>query len=97
MHQLTSPDDLTVYYYLDWENSTELDQRARFYRSIENPSEFYVEHANAGDSYPLSTVLLSNNVTDLEFFKVDNGYTMNLSLDDGREQITIVSTALLHN
>lgn len=96
-HQLNSTDDLTVYYYADWENSTELDRSARIYRSALNPSEMYIEHTRINDNYLTSKVLLSENVADLEFLPIHDGYTMKLALDDGHEQIMVVSTAILHN
>lgn len=96
-YQLPASDDLTVYYYSDWENSLTLDRSARLYRSSVNPSELYVEHTalDTGDS--LSSVRLASNVSDLEFLPVSGGFTMKLTLDDGREQTTVVSTAILHN
>jgi hypothetical protein len=96
-HELISSDELKVYYYADSETSTSLDRSARFYRSEMSPSEFYLEHATADGSTVLSTVLLSSHVSDLEFLPIVDGYTMILSLDDGREEISVTSSALLHN
>lgn len=96
-YNLAALDDLTVYYYTDWENSTSLDRSARFYRSSVNPSEMYIEHIRLDNGTTVGSVLLASNVSDLEFLPVNGGLTMKLTLDDGREQTTVVSTALLHN
>jgi len=93
-------DDITVYYYDDWQTSTVLDRYARFYRSADNPSEMYIQHGelDKGEKQDiLADVLLASNVVDLEFKPVSGGIQMKLALDDGRETTTVVSTAILHN
>ena len=93
-------DDLTVYYYEDWLNSTYLDRYARFYRSTDNASEFYVEHGTIkadGTAQKLSDVQLCTTVTDAEFGPTSGGIEMKLVLDDGRETTTVLTTAILHN
>ena len=93
-------DDLTVYYYEDWLNSTYLDRYARFYRSTNNASEFYVEHGTIkadGTTQKLSDVQLCTTVTDAEFGPTSGGVEMKLVLDDGRETTTVLTTAILHN
>ena len=93
-------DDITVYYYDNWLTSTETDRYARFYRSDDNPSEMYIQHGVLESGTPkgiLADVLLASNVTDLEFKPISGGIEMKLALDDGREETTVISTALLHN
>lgn len=93
-------DDITVYYYDNWLTSSELDRYARFYRSRNNPSQMYIQHGelNNGEKGNLSAeVLLASNVVDLEYVPISGGIQMKLALDDGREQTTVVMTALLHN
>lgn len=93
-------DDITVYYYDHWLNSTELDRYARFYRSEDNSNEMYIQHGElegGAKENVLAEVLLASNVVDLEFKPISGGIEMKLALDDGRETTTVVSTALLHN
>lgn len=98
-YTLSAADDITVYYYADWMTSAALDRYARFYRSVDNPSEMYVQHGEIGDDEMKMTaeVLLASNVTDLEFKSVNSGIEMKLALNDGREVTTVVTTAILHN
>jgi prepilin-type N-terminal cleavage/methylation domain-containing protein len=93
-------DDITVYYYDNWLTSTELDRYARFYRSQDNLSEMYIQHGvyeNGAKQSILADVMLASNVVDLEFMPVNGGIQMKLALDDGREETTVITTALLHN
>ena len=93
-------DDITVYYYDNWLTSTDLDRYARFYRSVNEPSEMYIQHGQleAGIKKDiLAEVLLASNVVDLEFKPISGGFEMKLALDDGREATTVVSTAILQN
>lgn len=93
-------DDLTVYYYEDWQNSDYLDRYARFYRSTDNDSEFYLEHGSIdadGDAQVQSTVQLCSTVVDAEFKPTSGGIEMKLALNDGRETTTLLTTAILHN
>ena len=97
---MSSLDDLMVYYYEDWQNSTFLDRYARFYRSTDNTSEFYVEHGTLqedGTAQKLSAVQLCSTVTDAEFRPTSGGIEMKLALNDGRETTTVLTTAILHN
>ncbi|MHC5156810.1 MAG: PulJ/GspJ family protein [Planctomycetota bacterium] len=93
-------DDITVYYYNDWLASTDLDRYARFYRSTDDASEMYIQHGTleSGVKKDVTTeILLASNVADLEFKATNGGIVMKLALDDGREETTVVSTAILHN
>jgi len=99
-YQMVGLDDLTVYCYEDWQNSTDLDRYARFYRSLDNPSEFYVEHGilqSDGTTEKVSNVRLCTTVTDVEFKPTSGGVEMKLALDDGRETTAVLTTAILHN
>lgn len=98
-YEMSGLDEVTVYYYENWLTSAELDRYARFYRSDDKASEFYVEHGawDGTDKSKLSAVKLSSNVTDLEFKPTSGGIEMKLALDDGRETTTLVTTSILHN
>ena len=100
IYDMGGMDDITVYYYNNWLTSSSLDRYARFYRSIDKPSEMYVQHGTV-DSSGIKTmtgeVLLASTVTDLEFKPVDGGMAMKLALDDSRESTTVVTAAILHN
>lgn len=98
-YDLPESDDLTVYYYDDWQNSDQLDRYARFYRADDDPKKFYVEHGQwqADQAVVVSSVMLASTVSDLEFKPTSGGIEMKLILDDGRETTTLVTTAILHN
>ena len=100
LYHFNGLDDITVYYYDNWLNSTELDRYARFYRAADDPSQMYIQHGEYEDGEKedvLADVLLASNVVDLEFKPVSGGVEMKLVLDDGRETTTVISMALLHN
>ena len=99
IYQFDGFDDITVYYYDNWLTSATLDRYARFFRSDENPSQMYVQQGTLKDGVKdvMTEVLLASNVADLEFKPINGGIEMKLALDDGREQTTVVSTAILHN
>jgi hypothetical protein len=100
LYHLDALDDITVYYYDNWLTSTDTDRYARFYRSADTPSEMYIQHGvfEAGTKKSvLADVLLASHVTDLEFKPISGGIEMKLALDDGREETTVISTAILHN
>lgn len=98
-YQMAGLDDLTVYYYADWQTSTQLDRYARFYRKADAPTEFCVEHGDWDGSTKKadSTVTLAAHVADLEFKPTSGGIEMLLALNDGRETTTLVTTSILHN
>lgn len=98
-YELNGLEDLTVYYYKDWQASSELDRYARFYRSSGSPDEMYVEHGELNNDVTSaqSTVKLSSHVSDLKFKPTSGGIEMKLALNDGRETTTLVTTAILHN
>ncbi|MCE5185502.1 MAG: type II secretion system GspH family protein [Planctomycetaceae bacterium] len=94
---LNGTDDITVYYYSDWQTSEALDAFGRFYRSQDDPQELYLETGTLDPQQVDSTVKLAAHVTDLQFRPFDGGVEMVLLLDDGREQTTLVTAAILHN
>jgi prepilin-type N-terminal cleavage/methylation domain-containing protein len=98
-YQMKGLDELTVYYYADWQTSAELDRYARFYRSADDAMEFCVEHGqwDGTNQSQLSKVTLATNVMDLEFKPTSGGIEMKMALNDGRETTTLVTTAILHN
>lgn len=96
-YQLNAPDDLTVFYYRDWQSSDELDAYSRFYRSADDPRQFLLENGTLNPMQEQSTIQLASHVTGLRFLPFDGGVQMILLLDDGRETTTQVSAAILHN
>lgn len=96
-YELTGIDDLTVYYYQDWQTSTELDAYGRFYRSQDAPEELYLETGSLDPQRVEATVRLASNATDVQFRAFSGGIEMILLLDDGRESTTLVMPAILHN
>lgn len=100
LYHFDAVDDITVYYYDNCLISPEPDRYARFFRSTDNPSEMYVQHGEYADGEKdsiLADVLLASHVENLEFKATNGGIVMKLALNDGREETTVVSTALLHN
>jgi hypothetical protein len=60
----------------------------------------YIQHGEFEEGEKediLAEVLLASNVADLEFMPINGGIQMKLALDDGREETTVITTALLHN
>lgn len=98
-YDMSGLEDVTVYYYADWQNSVQLDRYARFYRPAGNPEKLLVEHGQLENDVATaqSVMTLSNHVSDLEFKPTSGGIEMKLALDDGREKTTLIATAILHN
>ena len=100
LYHFNGVDDITVYYYDNWLTSPEPDRYARFFRSVDTPSEMSVQHGlyeGGVKKDVISDILLASNVTDLEFMPISGGIQIKLALDDGRENTTVLSTAILHN
>ena len=86
-------------YYFSSGVATKLDRYARFYVS---GNELKVEHGSwdpgsAIPKIPLRTEVICSNVSSC-VFKVDGrSAQMILTLDDGSQAITVVSSAVMHN
>ena len=82
-----------VYHYAD-PNSIVIDRYARFYASDSN---LCVEYGNRNPREPLSVETICGNVTSCEFKETGRSMQMILTLDNGREQMTSTTSAVLHN
>jgi len=96
-YSLPAVDELIVYYYRDWQNSTSLDRYARFYRPLNQQNRIVVEHGDIGSTMNTNSIVLTENVRDVVFRPTPGALQMMLSLSDNSENITVVSTALMHN
>jgi hypothetical protein len=82
-------------YYCQDPNATIVDSYARF---TEANGELSVEYGRLNPRETLSTNTVCGNVVGCIFFK-GAGYSaqMILTLDNGKERITVVSSAVMHN
>ncbi|MCI0498836.1 MAG: type II secretion system GspH family protein [Planctomycetales bacterium] len=97
LYYFDAVDNITVFYYNDWLNSTDLDRFARFFRPQDEPSMLYVQYGDRASGEVLSQVCLASTVTDLQFRPLNGAIEMKLTLEDDREAATMISTAILHN
>ena len=87
-----------VYYYNDPDTSILLDRYARFYTVDEELLVDYGEVDAAGNPQePTSTVTLAHNVVASNFSVVGTCVQMTLTLDDGSESLTVMSSPVRHN
>ncbi len=86
-----------VYYYRDF-NSVSPDKFTNFYR---NGSLLLVDYGeydwDSKTTIPVSTVTLARNVKAVNFSIQGVSVQMLLTLDDEKESVTLVSSALRHN
>ena len=91
--------DVELYYYADPDTSTWLDGYAWFYVTGEN--EFLVDYgevdADGNPQEPTSTVTLAHNVTAASFSMAGACVQMTLTLDNGSESLTVMSSPVRHN
>jgi hypothetical protein len=82
-------------YYCQDPNSTIVDHYARF---SEADGELNIEYGSLNPRLTLTTNTICGNVVGCVFFK-GAGYSaqMILTLDNGSERITVVSSAVMHN
>jgi hypothetical protein len=85
---------LEVYYYED-ANSTEVDRYAKF--SYDGSSELDIEHGQLDPKETLSTKVICGNVTYCMFKTQGRSVQMILTLDDGSQSATVVSSSVMHN
>ena len=90
--------EVEVYYYNDPASSTELDRYARFYA---DGTELLVDYgelnANGSPKGPRQTVTLARNVEFASFSVAGTCVQMTLRLDNGREALTVMTSAIRHN
>jgi len=87
---------IEVYYYAD-ANSTAVDRYARFY---EGGGQLSVEHGTLnpnGVKAALTTQIICKNVSGCVFKRAGRSAQMILTLDDGSQTATVVSSAVMHN
>lgn len=84
---------IEVYYYKD-DFSTTPNLYARFY---ESDGDLYVEYGSLDPRETDSVQTVCSNVSDCVFKKVGKSAQMILKLDSGSQQITAVTSAVMHN
>jgi len=91
-------DFIEVYYYQDV-NSPEIDRYASFYRRGDELMVDYgvVEAETWNIKSPFSTVRLAKNVRAVTFSADACSVRMVLRLDNGREAMTVTTSAVRHN
>jgi prepilin-type N-terminal cleavage/methylation domain-containing protein len=82
-----------VYYYAD-ANSVLVDRYARFYESNGN---LCVEYGKRSPREALNVETICGNVTYCRFQNTGRSVQMALELDNGREKLTTITSAILHN
>ena len=80
-------------YYSD-PNVVVADRYSRFFN---NGDSLYVEHGQLNPEGALSVESVAEDVTSCRFAKSGRAVQMLLTLNDGREQITTVTSAVMHN
>ena len=96
--ELLSDGMVEVYYYNDPETSTKLDRYARFYAADEKLLVDYgVLDAGGNPQEATSTVTLAHNVEAASFVVSGACVQMTLSLDNGSESLTVMSSPVRHN
>lgn len=88
---------LEVYYYADSSSAT-VDRYARFYSLAQSGSvKLFLEEGLLSPTQTLTTRKVCDNVSSCIFKRAGLSAQMILTLDDGSETISIVSSAVLHN
>jgi hypothetical protein len=91
-------DFIQVYYYDDHNTSTQLDRYARFYKS---GSSLMVDYGrldvNGNPTGEPRTVVLAMNVREACFSLAGASAQMTLRLDNGDQQLTVMTSAVRHN
>jgi prepilin-type N-terminal cleavage/methylation domain-containing protein len=83
-----------VYYYADT-SSTTLDRYALFY--YEYDGQLNVEYGSLDPRQTLDVQTICNNVTNCTFEGSGRSVQMVLTLDDGSQSATVVTSAVMHN
>ena len=84
---------IEVYYYAD-DSSTAVDRYARFY---ETDGTLNMEYGKLNPRTTLGTETVCQNVSDCTFKQAGRSVQMMLTLDDGTQKNTIVTSAVTHN
>lgn len=84
-----------VYYYSD-PNSTNVDRYARFY-NYSDGSQLIIEYGAVQPRQILNNETICGNVSSCVFKSAGNSIQMLLTLDDGSQSATIVTSAVPHN
>jgi len=82
-----------VYYYED-PNSVSIDRYARFYQANSN---LCVEYGQRNPRENLGVVTVCGNVSSCSFMQTGRSMQMVLTLDNGKEELTTVTSAVMHN
>ena len=82
-----------VYYYED-PNSVLIDRYARFYQTQGN---LCVEYGQRNPRENLGVVTVCGNVSSCSFMQTGRSMQMVLTLDNGKEELTTVTSAVMHN
>ena len=82
-----------VYYYAD-PNSVLIDRYARFFQEEGN---FCVEYGQRNPRENLGVVTVCGNVSSCSFMQTGRSMQMALTLDNGKEELTTVTSAVMHN
>lgn len=85
---------LEIYYYQD-SNSADVDRYAKF--SYDGSSELEIEYGQLDPRETLSTSTVCVNVTHCVFKTQGRSVQMILTLDDGSQSATVVSSSVMHN
>ena len=80
-------------YYSDAAVST-IDRYARFYKS---GSDLYMEEGTIDPRAAIDTLKLCSSVSVCRFLNSGVAVQMFMTLDDGSEQVEVLSAALMHN
>lgn len=80
-------------YYSDTAVST-IDRYARFYKS---GSDLYIEEGTTDPRAAIDTWKICSSVSTCRFLNSGDSVQMFMTLDDGSEQVEVLSTAVMHN
>jgi prepilin-type N-terminal cleavage/methylation domain-containing protein len=83
-----------VYYYSD-ANSASIDRYARF--SVTDNNDLSVEYGQRNPKEFLGTVTICGNVSSCSFIQTGRSMQMVLTLKSGLEELTTVTSAVMHN
>lgn len=83
-----------VYYYAD-PNSGSVDRYAHFYQT--DDKNLCVEYGERDPRETLGTVNICRNVSSCSFIQTGRSIQMVLTLNNGREELTTVTSAVMHN
>jgi hypothetical protein len=85
-----------LYYYSD-PNSVIVDRYARFYNDSDNSGQLIIEYGVVEPRQTLNTETVCENVSSCIFKSAGNSIQMLLTLDNGSQSATVVTSAVPHN